>query len=334
MGDIGGDIKEMKSTKKTFEITSKNSGTGLDVRPFLFIPEPTRSLLWVTDNDPSNAVSTFGIRISLGITDEGINLNKNEYNLFSEPSLIWKRLPIEENDQLEKKPMYFPSYNALQPSQRYQYLMWLKDITQETNLSYVFLYFYGLERHLLLGDFDRAVDEIIRLIQHHDKGSFRWYATNSLIAASIFRHRPDIIENRSDDLFTVLDNLGLAMKAMQGKTLTAKEVMSLAQRVDFRKKYIKSDSKLFESRLQERIKVYEKEFGSILGSIDLKNIPNEQQICFANTSIPSEMRHLPVPNLLGNQEFQVLIKTLLEEAYLDTKEVLKSTKIKTAKIYE
>ena len=87
--------------------------------------------------------------------------------------------------------MYWPSYSAFSPEARYEYLRWLSDITQPTNLSYVFLYFYGLERHLLVGEYDAAVDEIVRLLKAHPKKSFIQYASQSLIIASLLTYYID-----------------------------------------------------------------------------------------------------------------------------------------------
>src|SRR5581483_5487022 len=108
-------------------------------------------------------------------------------NLAAEPSLIWTKLPIKTNSDLEDKALYWPAYSALTPEQRYQYLNWLRDVEEQTNLSYVFLYFYGLERHLLLGKYQQALTETVRLLKHHNRSSFYPYAERSLLAAALYR---------------------------------------------------------------------------------------------------------------------------------------------------
>ncbi|KKU88692.1 MAG: PBS lyase HEAT domain protein repeat-containing protein [Candidatus Gottesmanbacteria bacterium GW2011_GWA2_47_9] len=159
--------------------------------PSFQIPEPTRSLLWITDEDTSKISSPMEFKIVIKVTSRGVEAEAidERYNFFSEPSLIWTKFPIEQNNELETQAMYYPSYSGLSPKHRFQYLNWLRDITQETNLSYVFLYYYGLERHMLLGNYDLAVDEVIRLINHHKKSSFRTYAINALILASGYRKK-------------------------------------------------------------------------------------------------------------------------------------------------
>ena len=51
-------------------------------------------------------------------------------------------------------PDYYPSYAGLSPEQRWVYLNWLTDVSQPVYIGYVFLYYYGLERQLLSGDFN------------------------------------------------------------------------------------------------------------------------------------------------------------------------------------
>lgn len=87
---------------------------------------------------------------------------------------------------------YWPRYSDASPASRGAYLAWLADGKQAPNadIGFVFLYFYGLERRILV---DAAADpaaaaelpllraEIVRLLDiYADNGSFRGYA-NSLL---------------------------------------------------------------------------------------------------------------------------------------------------------
>jgi tellurite resistance protein len=81
---------------------------------------------------------------------------------------------------------YYPSYDKILPEQRRCYLQWLaagrKDSDpSQRSLGYLFIFFYGLERRILL-DQDRdpaLIEEIIRLLQHygpaHKSRSLRSY---------------------------------------------------------------------------------------------------------------------------------------------------------------
>ena len=71
-----------------------------------------------------------------------------------EPSLIDHRLPVDQRapDYTGAKMGYWPSYSAIAPQCRAAYLHWLLDGRRAPGvyIGYVFLYFYGLERRLLV----------------------------------------------------------------------------------------------------------------------------------------------------------------------------------------
>ena len=58
---------------------------------------------------------------------------------------------------------YYPSYKNLKAENRYVYLNWLRDVTAPIPIGYVFIFYYGLERHLLFGKFEQAFDMIVKL---------------------------------------------------------------------------------------------------------------------------------------------------------------------------
>lgn len=88
----------------------------------------------------------------------------------AEPSLIYSQYKIITHPKIDplERLDYFPTFRKLNPQQRYVYLNWLRDITQPVALGYVFIFYYGLERHLLLGNYERAVDTILQLLPHFD----------------------------------------------------------------------------------------------------------------------------------------------------------------------
>ncbi|MCX6968357.1 MAG: TerB N-terminal domain-containing protein [Verrucomicrobia bacterium] len=86
---------------------------------------------------------------------------------------------------------YYPSYENITPEQRRCYLEWLAagrkdEDPAQRSLGYVFLFFYGLERRILVEkDRDPAlIEEIIRLLQHygpaHKSRSLKSYALQLL----------------------------------------------------------------------------------------------------------------------------------------------------------
>ncbi len=285
------------------------------------IPEPTRSLIFVTDEPLSKVENSVGITMRVTVMNDGVEFDDAK-SFFAEPSLIWTRMPIEPNDGLIEEPMYYPAYSALSPIARYQYISWLKDISRPTNLSYVFLYFYGLERHLLIGNYDLAVDEIVKLVRYHDKPSFVRYATNSLVVASLAKNRLDIVE-RAPFILDQEENTVFAFRLCTGGSTSPRDVIDIANRVGFKnRRYIRLQPRLFESAIQKQINIYEKHNGSILDSFGLNNFKKVKASVFANMSIPERYRDVLVPDILGNKMFQETFREILEKAHLDVKEQL------------
>jgi len=287
------------------------------------IPEPTKSLIWVTGEDTSKISSPMSIKIELKIGENGVESKSidDSYNFFSEPSIIWVRLPLQPNDDLETQKMYWPTYSGLSPIHRFQYLKWLTDVTQDTNLSYVFLYYYGLERHLLLGNYDLAVDEILRLIKYHDKGSFKSYATNALIIGSGYRKRPDILE-KAPFILEELSPVSLYLQRMARKPLSAQDVIGLASRVGFtNKRYLNQYPDLFKEKLEEILSNYQIQHGDILQSVDVSLLPNEGWASMANTSIPDKVRTIKFPSVLESDTLKTILNNLLTETHLKIKQM-------------
>lgn len=285
----------------------------------LLIPEPTRSLLWITDEDTSKIEHAGSITISISMSDEGVQVDEKKNGFYSEPSLIWKKLPVKPNNDLAREAMYWPSYSAFFPETRYQYLHWLGDITQPTNLSYVFLYFYGLERHLLVGDYDSAVDEIARLLKAHPKKSFVQYASQSLIIASLGKKRLDIIERVPSLLEEEIDE-ALALRIIKGTSMTPDDVISIASKVGFtNKRYIKLYPDVFKEELQKNIDEFENQFGNLLSNFKLEDFKHEETAVFANSSIPESIRLIKVPVILEDPKFSTGMKNLLQSTHDNVK---------------
>jgi hypothetical protein len=292
------------------------------------IPEPTRSLLWITEKDTSKISPVHKMTINISVNIESGDIKSESvdesYNFYSEPSLIWSRLPVEKNNELETKKMYYPTYPGLSPKHRYQYLNWLRDVTQETNLSYVFLYYYGLERQLLVGNYDLAVDEILRLIKHHDKGSFKEYATNALVLGSGYRKRPDIIK-KAPFILNEPSDVSIYLQRLAKDSLSAEEVIKLSNRVGFtNKRYIQRYSETFTKILQNIINVYQERNGDLLQMIEIDKLPKSSWASMANTSIPDDIRISKFPNLLDGSILKYTLKKLLQETHLRVKDAKKN----------
>ncbi|MCR4278967.1 MAG: TerB N-terminal domain-containing protein [bacterium] len=320
-------LKNKSPTQKTDIFQFSKEGQNLPalivggLKESNFIPEPTRSLVFVTDENPSQAeiASSLSIVVTVGINS--VTSEREQHtNLNAEPSMIWTKLSVRKNSNLEENALYYPAYTTLTPEQRYQYLIWLRDVTQPTNLSYVFLYYYGLERHMLLGDFDVAAGEVLRLLKFHDKGTFRSYAETALLVSVIYRKRFDFLKDKDFSFQTISDEL-LSVRKKLGLSLTAKELMQISSRVGFRnKRYINKKPDKFESILEAILVKHESENGLLLDSIGDNELEYYKANCFANLSIPDEVCGVKVPDFLRNEKFRMIICSLLQQAYNMLKE--------------
>lgn len=298
----------------------KHTGGNSSIVESLLIPEPTKSLLWTTDADTSMIESATSIRVVINQS----RFQQQENGFYSEPSLIWTKLPIKPNQELIDEAMYWPSYSAFSPEARYQYLNWLRDITQPTNLSYVFLYFYGLERHLLVGDYDAAVDEIARLLEAHPKKSFIQYASRSLVVASLAKGRLDVVERVPSLLSEEIDET-LAIRIIKGTSMTPEDVIEISSRVGFKnKRYINMYPEIFKQELQKQIDLYEDQFGNLLSTFKIDDFKRVQSSAFANLSIPERVRQVKVPVILDDKRFSDGILQMLRSAHDGVKSKLSS----------
>ena len=153
-----------------------------------------------------------------------------------EPSLIDMKLPVSFERKGEiPEPGYFPSYEGLSPQQRGIYWNFLKDpYNSSISISYVFILYYGLERHLYQGDYERAADVIFKLRSAHKAPSFQHYSSNALMFTGLIRKRPDIIkrlydESTGSDGESISLHLLLLCKLGFNDPLTAEEIMDYAR---------------------------------------------------------------------------------------------------------
>lgn len=133
---------------------------------------------------------------------------------------------------------YWPSYSDISPRSRAAYLDWLvTDRSQpDVYIGYVFLYFYGIERRLLVDSSDQnledaeiksLIDELIRLRNKYGHNrSFKNYA-NSLISHAKVRFFPDQLDAFSEELvsagkgFTSLFKYQLSSAVRAGEAINS-----------------------------------------------------------------------------------------------------------------
>lgn len=152
--------------------------------------------LWVP---PDKSVSIGSYVIPGGLFYFGEGLRSAEWNS-PEPALINPTLPIDEEcpNRQGVNITYWPSYSELTPASRAAFLEWLAGgrVDPSAYIGYVFIFFYGLERRLIVDGVvshqaraDRVVilREVRRLASIYSRnGSFNRYSQSLLEAASLF----------------------------------------------------------------------------------------------------------------------------------------------------
>lgn len=129
-----------------------------------------------------------GTLVNLGygsLADALVYATGGRFDQLRDPSLIELGLPVaKQSDHLERLG-YWPSYHNCSPGQRATYLEWLYAGRSHhvAELGYVFIFFYGLERRIVVDgeDHECVARELIRLLPiFGQSNSFAGYATRLL----------------------------------------------------------------------------------------------------------------------------------------------------------
>jgi hypothetical protein len=283
----------------------------------LIVPERTARLLYVSDEDPSGVSQTFGNVLTINIIGGQIKVNNLSEN---EPSTIFTKMLVRKPSNPDEipRPDYYPTYAGLTPEQKWIYLNWLSQISVPVNIGYVFIYYYGLERHLLLGEFNLAFEEILLLRKYHQNQSFSFYSGAALLHSCVFRKRLDMLEklNQSEEL-TDLENSELLMVFQLGFDFTADSLIKASKKIrGINQRYIKSDLVSFKATLEGCLrKRYGDAYFPFGSRYKLKDLPKQRDILFANISFPTEVRTPEIPSFLQYTPFLDEVREVFAEAH-------------------
>jgi uncharacterized tellurite resistance protein B-like protein len=142
----------------------------------------------------------------------------------------------------QKELPYWPTYYESSPAQRAQYLNWLLTGRRDPKieLGYVFIYFYGLERRVLIdrADFLPVATELLELMRIYSySNSFRRYASTLLwrtlllasklnkLPGNLFDEAVDATERWNDDQLS----MALAMTVDETRPLPTALAMAICQ---------------------------------------------------------------------------------------------------------
>lgn len=273
-------------------------------------------VLFFSDEDPRDYVHGLGAVTKFSFDASGtINMEKMPK---SDPSMIYTTLAVHIHGKPAEPLPYWPSYATLSAEQRWSYLNWLTDISQPIEMGYVFLYYYGLERHLLIGDFEAAFSEVISLRSWHKNKSFLTYSENSLLNAIIIRNRPDMLSSLAvSDEMNKFSEFQLEIALANGLSLSPAnfiEVLFGFSRIS--KTAIKKNLPLYENCVEE---VFQIEY-SITGFpvkkyVNLPDIPMMRKPAFSNYSFPDNVRFANVHDFYAFEPLFTEVKRVHHLSY-------------------
>lgn len=278
----------------------------------LNIPDEVLKLLWIGDGELKNYYIPMEFR---NYKDMDINFIKT-----IEPSCIFTELPIEEcEDDLSKIDNldYYPNYFSLQPNQKFCYLKWLEDVMQPIPIGYVFIFYYGLERHLIEGDFESAFQMILKLKDRFNNTSFQAYSTDALLIAIVLKNKTEYFNK----IVNYINNPKLLciIKTFINEPLTAKNLIDIRKYVGFNNYYyIQKEYDLFEKTLENilidkyKIPVFPTNHKII------ENATSYLTLAIANFSL--DKRTAKIPNIFSNKTFSEDIKNILLETHTTIKD--------------
>jgi hypothetical protein len=264
------------------------------------IPPYRQKLLFVSHNKPRG--HGFGLQFTISISAQG-----DVGEVPDDPSTIYSMLPASDpkNKESVSKLSYFPSYSEMQPEQRGLYLRWLYDVTAPIDAGYVFVYYYGLERHLVYGDFDAAFEEIRLLRRHHDNGSFQSYSASALVHSCLLRKRIDKLQELYASGFDYFDNSNLLILYHSGLDILPDMMFKLATILTgVNRRYIRLKPDAYKRQIEY---VLVEKFGKpsypLTSKFALEGVEGIPYSIFANSSFPPEVRTPRLPNLLRHPVF-------------------------------
>ena len=254
-----------------------------------------KDLIWFADGPLKNIDAGKSVRSFSG---GGITVTCTVPGM-EEPSQIFTRMPVEipESPGEVGRPPYYPTYAELTPLQKGAYLRLLENpYNPDIDIGFVFILYYGLERHLLCGDTQRALEVILRLRDVHANKSFQQYSAGAAILSSIYTGKGEIAVSflRSLDKEHEIRNfpadLYLLCASSFGIPMFAPDIVRMSSWFGFDNRlYIKKYPELFSSTLTEKIEEMKQRkyllVSDFLTESEINGMRRHEVTVFANTSL-------------------------------------------------
>lgn len=276
-------------------------------------------MIWIGD----------GIYKNYTPTDKAIENKTIFLSITEEPSTLYLSLPVSKppiNTPVERPP-YSPVYKELTPEQRWLYWEFLSNpFSSKNNVGYAFLFYYGLERHMLEGNLKKAFDITLKLRSCYNNSSFQLYTSKALTLTCIAKQRADLAlklleaDNINENSYMPMNYL-LILKYTFQFPLTVTDIIKNYEYFGFNNnRYIKNQLTLFTSTLS---KLIQRDFCADAIDLnqyfptDINALPLQHDMMYANMSLNNYETPIPI---FKNFELEQKILGLLEE----THEIVKS----------
>lgn len=327
-------------SKTTPAINNSDNPFHLSPRNDFSVHPDLIDLIWIGDGKYKNFQSH--PNASKVYYCNGFSINMSSFGL-DEPSLLYLELPIRKpsHPDIIERPPYYPFYSKLTPEQKWLYWRFLNDPYNPNNdIGYVFIFYYGLERHLLCGNFDKAFDIILKLRNIYGNKSFQKYSSSALILSAMLHKRADCAEKFIKSLnqefeYQISSRLYLLCKFGLSIAITPSDIMRFHKDFHFTNNhYIKSNPDLFLKNLKNNITIATGNTEYIYAShyftaSDTCNIPAVRERIFANVSIMD--KELIIPDVTHISKFTGTIYRILNKTHEDTKNELAISRKKAKK---
>lgn len=244
-----------------------------------------------------------------------VNSSKNE---IYDPSTIFVNLPIRKPISDVPQLPYYPNYIDLLPEQRYIYLDWLRNVNNQIDTGFVFLYYYGLERNLLVGDFDKAFNQIIRLRNIHQNKSFLNYTETALIHACIMRDKVDHLLNLNEKTdISGFSNAQFLLAFNLGMDLSSENLLSIFKRnINLSKKPIKEDYQIMNRHVSAALEFkYGNQAFPFAKKYDISKVKTKRESRFANYSFSDDIRFVDITDFYAHKVLMTDIESIFSLAY-------------------
>lgn len=327
--------KDCNDTEQKIPMLQK---TELSFSPSNFHPD-VKDLIWFADGPLKNINAGQSIR---QFSSNGITITCSVPGM-EEPSQIFTRMPVElPNDvRTVDRPPYYPTYAELTPLQKGAYLKWLENpYNPEIDIGFVFILYYGLERHLLCGNEEKALEVILKLRDVHTNKSFQQYSASASILTAIHTGKGEFAISflrsldKEHEINNFPANLYLICASSLNLHMFASDIVRISSWFGFDNRlYIKKYPDIFINTLSEEIeKLKQRKYllvSDFLSEYDINAMTRHEVTIFANTSLRDTK--VSIPFITESEKMQSPIFNLLQNTH-DTVKAIISEKRKRGEL--